>query len=253
MKTLKQLRDQVRADLDVEEDDFIIDSDINTWIREGVRQAESQILTLYERYFLVEHTIPLSSGVNIYDYPTSLDTLKARYPLETEVDIIANRNPAGGDIFANKIVRMVFNNGDDNSSHVVQRVKDLADAKTDDIYFKDTVNPTLRWLPVNDLTNGRKIRIFPAQARSGELNVFYIRNARKLLNDTDECDIDEFEHYVVQYAKTQAYLKDGDPRTAESKALEEQYKNDMIETLSDMAPSIDDKLDMDFDHYSDSV
>lgn len=228
MRTLAQLRAQVQADLDLEDDDFISSSDINQWIREGVRQAESQIHTLYENYFLVEGIIPLIAGQNLYDYPA--------------------------DIFANKIVKILFSSGQGSGSqtHEVRRVRNLVVAKDIDIKHTQSTNPILSWLAMND-SSGRKIRIFPSHGRAGELSVFYVRNAKELINDSDECDIDEFEHYVVQYAKTQSYHKDGDPRFQSSKALEEQYKKDMVETLSNMAPDNNNELDMDFDHYIDSV
>lgn len=238
MRTLAELRSQVTADLDLEDDDFISKSDINTWIREAIRQAEAQIHTIYENYFLVEHTIPISLGNNLYDYPS------ASHPT----------NPAPGDIFANKIVKIHYSSGQGSGSqtHEVKRLRNLIEGKEMDIKMNDSVEPMLCWCAMND-NNGRKIRLFPSNGRNGELSVFYIRNANVLNQDADECDIDEFEHYVVQYAKTQAYLKDGDPRFQASKALEEQYKTDMINTLTNMSPDDNNELDMDLGHYSDSV
>jgi hypothetical protein len=227
LKTLLQLRDHVKADLDLEDEDFISDSDINTWLNEGITSAEQQIHTLYEDYFLAQDTVTLSSGQNLYDYPS--------------------------DIYANKIRKMIFRDGVSNSTstHLVRRVRDLLLASERDYFGTNTTNAILQWAPINDSTNGRKIRLFPQSARGGFLDIWYIRNAKVLVADTDVCDIDEFEKYVVQYAKTQAFLKDADPRADDSVILQQKYESDMILTLSDMTPDRDDELDMDLSHYED--
>lgn len=227
-KTLLQLRNHVKADLDLEDENFISDSDINRWINEAIQAAEQQIHTLYEDYFLSQDSITITSGQNLYDYPS--------------------------DIYANKIRKIIYRDGVSNSTstHLVRRVKDLLRASERD-YYSNGTNPILQWAPVNDATNGRKIRLFPQAARGGILDVWYIRNAKQLSADTDILDIDEFESYIVQYTKTQAYVKDSDPRADDSKLLEEQYKSNMINSLSDMTPDRDDELDMDLSHYEDMV
>ena len=230
MKTLKQIRDQVISDLDLEEEEWISNSELNVWINEGIKVAESQIHTLYEDYFLVESDpVTITSGQSLVDYPS--------------------------DIYANKIRKIVFtdNRNTHNGSHEVERVKNLIEGKNADLYANDTTTPILRWTPTNRSGIGRKIRLFPESGRSGELYIWYIREVSQLVNDTDVCEVDEFSHYIVQYAKTKAYLKDGDPRAQDSKALEEQYKADMINTLSDMVPDKNNELHMDMGHYIDMV
>ncbi len=98
---------------------------------------------------------------------------------------------------------------------------------------------------------GKAIRIFPKVGRSGKLKVWYIRNAKQLVADTDVCDIDEFERYVIQSVKTECFFKDGDPRAIQSKQLEEQLKQDMINTLSNMVPDDNTEIPMDFSFYED--
>ena len=226
--TLKQLRERIQADLDLEDETFIIDSDINSWINDAIRKAEAEIHTLYEDYFLAEASITVTAGTKLYDYPS--------------------------DVYANKIRKILFHDSGKTTSHEVKRVKNLINASTRDIY--DTTsgsNYILEWSPINDATDGRKIRIFPEIARSGTLRVWYIRNAKQLSADTDTCDIDEFERYVLQSVKTECFFKDGDPRAIQSKQLEEQLKQDMINTLSNMVPDNNTEIPMDFSFYEDSL
>jgi hypothetical protein len=226
--TLLQLRERIQADLDLEDETFIIDSDINAWINDSIRKAEAEIHTLYEDYFLAEATIIIEAGTKTYDYPT--------------------------DIYANKIRKILYHDSNKTTSHEVKRVKNLIDASTRDIY--DTAsgsNYLLEWSPSNDSVYGRKIRIFPEVARNGTLRVWYIRNAKQLAVDTDVCDIDEFERYVIQSVKTECFFKDGDPRAVQSKQLEEQLKQDMINTLSNMVPDNNTEIPMDFSFYADAL
>jgi hypothetical protein len=230
MSTLKQIRDQVIDDLDLEEEVWVDDSELNTWINEAQKQAEAQIHTLYEDYFLVEaDPVAIVAAQNTVDYPS--------------------------DIYANKIRKIIFADGlgTETATHEVKRVKNLIDGKSMDFYNSETTQPILKWSPTNKASEGRKIRLFPSSGRAGYLYIWYIRNVSPLVNDTDVCEIDEFEHYIVQYVKTKVYLKDGDPRADDSKALEEQYKLDMIDTLSTMTPDGNNDLEMDVSFYEDSV
>ena len=82
------------------------------------------------------------------------------------------------------------------------------------------------------------------------LHVWYIRNAKQLSSLTDVCDIDEFEQFVVQYAKVQALLRDKDPTVAEEKAQLNEMEEDMTQVLTDMAPDQNNELMADTTHYS---
>jgi len=229
MKTLKQIRDQVIEDLDLDEETFVSETDLNRWINDAITLAEAEIHTLYQDYFLSEAVITAVAGQASYDFPS--------------------------DIYANMIRKIVYRAGDGDNieTHEVKRVRNLMEAKEEDLYNTTSSSAILRWSPINDAATGRKIRVFPKRSRDGFFDVFYIRNAKVLVLDDDVCDIDEFEIYIMQHAKTEAYLKDGDPRTADSKALEESYQAKMILTLAEMVPDNNNEIDMDFTHYEDSA
>ena len=231
MSTLKTLREEIQADLDLEDETFISDADINRWINQGIRSSERIIHGLYEDYFLCSEDKAITTASNLVDYPS--------------------------DMYANKIRKILFKSGS-NEVYEVKRVSNLRDATERDV-LETGSNPTLEWSPTNDSTNGRKIRLFPSASRNGTLTIWYIRNANQLtgatvaLADAEECDIDEFEVYVTQFAKVQCYLKEGDPRANEAKMLEQQYKADIIETLSNMVPDNNDEIPMDMSFYDDVI
>jgi hypothetical protein len=229
MRTLAQLRDAVVQDLDLEDDDFISKADLNRWINDGIQAAERKIHTLYEDYFLTDTEVNITYGNHFVDYPS--------------------------DIYANKVRKIVFKDGPSGSnvqSHEVKRVKDILDAISRDIYNDQTTTPLLQWSPHNSIANGRKIRLHPTNGRTGKLIIYYIRNAKPLVNDSDVCDIDEFEVYVIRYAKTLAYLKDGDPRAEDIKLLEKEIEEEINSTLADAVADNDNQVLLDLSHYNNS-
>jgi len=225
MKTLKQIRDKVIDDLDLYEETFVDEPELNAFINEGIAKVESAIHTLYEDYFLAPYTFTVEQGVNLYDYPP--------------------------DIYANKVRMLLFSDGTD-----AYEVKRSMDVKKD-LLYETIVEPsagcTLKWYPVNGADTGKKIRLFPDTTDTGEIELWYIRNAKVLVNDEDVCDIDEFANVVELYVKTQVYLKDGDPRTSSMAALEEKAGIRMVNTLSDMVQDDDNYVQADYDHYEESI
>jgi hypothetical protein len=235
---LQDMIDAVKADLDIDEGSSISnlasisDEDIKRWINKGIRAAEQQIHTLYEDYFLSYEKKTITSGTVKYDYPV--------------------------DTYANKIRKIIFDSGNQEVMEV-KRTRNLVNSTANDILFSDTSEPFLTWTPLNS-SAGRKIQLFPVQGRSGYLHIWYIRNAKqlKLPSDTgyvagdDVCDIDEFEEYVVQYAKVQAMLKDKLP-IDEEMAILVQMEGNMVSTLSDMVPDQNNELIADISFYQESV
>ncbi len=231
MTTLLDIKNHVKSDLDLFDEDWVDDADITRWTNEGIKAAEAEIHTLYEDYFLVQaDPIAITRGDNLVDYPS--------------------------DIYGNKIRKVYFREEltSSTSNHIVRRYTgDLTKLINREIDNNDSTDPILQWIPINTASDGRKIRLSPEQGRTGYIIIWYIRNAAQLSADTDVLDIDEFQNFVIQYVKTQAYLKDGDIRADDSKVLQEQYKQDMINTLSDMTPNQENELDMDFSFYRDHV
>lgn len=229
-RTLLDIRQQVKDDLDLNEETFVTDADLDRWTNDAIESAESEIHTLYEDYFLSRVEYTLTPGVRDLDFPS--------------------------DLYASKVRKLLFKeslSAPNTAAHEVKREKNLIQAEGRDIYEYQSATPTLTWIETNNASEGRKLRLYPQQVRSGFLIMYYIRNAARLVNDTDVCDIDEFERYIVQFVKTQAYLKDGDPRSEDSKGLEEQLKSQMINSLSNRTPDNNDEIVLDLAHYEDMV
>jgi len=226
MKTLKEIRDTVIADLDLYEEDFADSTDLDRWIRDGVAIAENSIHALYQDYFLSVTGEVTLDGSSTIDYPS--------------------------DIYMNKIRSILHT---DNSGTIYE-IKKSRSIKADTMYemlnTSAGLSQVLRWFPINTASEGRKIRLTPASSVTGTIVTYYIRNAKRLVADDDVCDIDEFARVIEQHTKTQAYLKDGDPRAADSAMLEKSYITEMEQSLGDMAADNDNELDVDLSHYEES-
>ncbi len=225
MRTLLSLRNQIKDDLDLWQEDFISDSEINRHINDAVKKAQASIMSFSPSYFLCESEITLALGDNKIDYPS--------------------------DIYANKIRKLVFTDGD--TIFRVDRCKDIMQAEGIDLYNTSS-EVVLKYIPINDSVEGRKIRLFPSTGRAGTLSIWYIRNAATLSADGDLCEIDEFDDYIVQSAKTAIFVKDGDPRASDSKNLERELKDSMDLALANMiVDGEDDRVDLDMSFYNDCV
>jgi len=224
MKTLKDIRDTVIADLDLFEEDFAENEDLDRWIREGVEIAESEIHNLYQDYFLANTSSITLSNTSMVDYPS--------------------------DIYGNKIRTIIHSY--DGDIYEVKKARNFKANLMYEMALGGSSTDTLKWFPINNAANGKGIQLTPA-TNSGSIIVYYIRNAKELLLDDDICDIDEFSRVIEQHTKTQAYLKDGDPRAADSLQLENNYIAKMRETLADMSADGDNEMDVDYSHYEESV
>jgi hypothetical protein len=231
MSTLLEMRDEVKADLDLEdatfgEDVSISDADIDRWINLGIRKAERIILGLYEDYFISYVAIPITSGDNKIDYPS--------------------------DIYGNKIRKIVYDSGTGQEVFEVKRIKDIMSATAFDLLNTAVTQPILRWFPVNDGTDGRKIQLFPSTSRDGTLHVWYIRNAKQLSDDSDVTDIDEFAEFITVYAKLKAAIKDQHPLASDYKVMLTELEDDLKSTLAGMVLDEDDYIPVDTEFYEDS-
>jgi len=280
----------------MDEEQWITDVELNKYINDGIDVAESEIHTLYEDYFLDYVSLPLVSGVEIYDLPS--------------------------DIYANKIRRVIYDNTADKQ-YIINRIKKLEETvsvnNVNSDYYRYlltnvgtttvgtavtayTVGTKLavfsadHMLPIGSrvefftsggvsrgvdyvatvptsksitLTTGIaavvptdtcqrvggiKIKLFPVSNENSTTNItlWYIRNCKTLVSDTDVCDIPEFASFVVWYTKAQCVAKDvGNPMTEYIMAELDKSRKDMVETLTTMVPDDDNFIGADVSFYND--
>jgi hypothetical protein len=85
--TLAEMRSKVFDDDDLNDESFITADELAGYFNEAVDDAEAEILTLNQDYFLTKYYVPLAVGTAVYDLPKN--------------------------IYANKIRGIVYKNGSD--------------------------------------------------------------------------------------------------------------------------------------------
>lgn len=227
--TYGELKEKVENDLDLIDELFITPNELLSYFNEAIDQAEAEIhkLGCENEYFLSAMNMPLVYGQSEYALPEN--------------------------IYANKIRRIVYSHN--NRIYPIERFRgskmfeQIADTLSD-----PGSDPWYKYIIKNDsAATGPKIVLFPAaqETNSAAVTIWYIRNANRLINDSDVLDIPEFSSFVIQHVKCRAYEKEGHPNVQAALAVLQSERQLMIETLSEMVPDDDNRVEMDVSYYRD--
>ena len=222
--TYLEIRTKVRKDLGIEQEDFVSPEEMLGYCNMAIDDAESEIHTLYEDYFLSETSLNIVANQSDISLPT--------------------------DIYASKIRGLIYNDGQlvypvrrhANSLEMFEYVEqDKISTATDFRYY----------LTNSSASAGIKLRLTPTPKvdQNGVLKLFYIRNANRMVDDTSLCDIPEFTDYIIQFMKVRCYEKEMHPNMGPAIAMLEYKKKNMINTLSNMIPDDDNLIDQDQSFY----
>lgn len=218
--TYAAAKEKVLGDLNLEDEDFISESELLGYFNEAIDEAEAMIHTLYEDYFLTSEALPMVEGVSSVDVPEDIYALKIRH--------IAYAN--GGKKYEIKPIR---------------RLKQLADIQADDDY---------RYLIKNSKVDGYKIVFYPEPRETSANNatIWYLRNAAEVTEDSDEIDIPEGINFIFQRVKCACRAKEngGSVPAGDAQALEQQRQL-LVETLTGMKPDENNEAEMDLSFYAD--
>lgn len=231
VQTFGDLRDKISRELDLEDEAFIVADEMLGYYNDAVDDAEAEILGIYEDYFLTSALLPLELGVETYSLPA--------------------------DIYANKIRRIIYNNGGTNIYEVL-RVRDwkkflkkavINTYATNDQYYQYMLQNV-------SADDGVQLVLIPSSKETSEENVriWYIRNANRATTDSDKCDIPEFTSFITAHMRCSVRRKEfnGDVPQADLMELERQRKL-MIDTLTVMVPDDQTEIESDLSHYGEHV
>lgn len=222
--TWAEIKDKVERDLDLQDETFIQDEEMLGYANEAIDEAEAEILTLYEDYFLTSANLALVTGTSEYSLPS--------------------------DIYATKIRSIIYRSG--SLIFPITKIKEWN--KFEAIAFETTypATQTYKYILKNpSAAAGYKIVLYPPAMETSASNVtiWYIRNANRLTSLTDTCDIPEFVQFVIQYIKVRCYEKEGHPNLQFAVQALEKQRSMMVQTLGDMIPDGDSEIQKDFSYY----
>lgn len=225
--TLSELRTKVEKDLDVEDETFISQAEMLTYFNEAIDEAEAEIHSICEDYFLSSTTVTLVNGTDEYSLPS--------------------------DIYANKIRAVIYKNG-----ATVYKLDRLRDWKKLYDYSLNLTGTTVAgdydWFLVNRTAGSPKIVFTPPVTEDGTyITVWYLRNANRLSADADVCDIPEFANFVIQYVKVRCYEKEGHPNLQKALYDLQMQRQQMTDTLTTMVPDNENEIEADLSHYEEQT
>ena len=218
--TWSQLRTKIENDLDLTDELFITQEELLGYANEAIDEAEQEVLTIYEDYFLTKTNLALATGTDEYDLPA--------------------------DIWAHKIRSIQYRSGSER--FLIRRLKQLPDVNE-----VDSNDKHYRYMVVNSLADGPKIKLFPASLETSSTNVtiWFIRNAKEIVLDSDVIDIPEGHKFVMQHIKLRCYEKEGSPKQVKAQQDLERERRLLVDSLSAMIPDEDNHMILDTSFYED--
>lgn len=219
--TWAQIKTKLQAELDLQDEDFIPESELLGYTNEAIKEAEAEIHALYEDYFISFADITFDVTKENYDLPTDIYAMKLRA-------IIYNSN---GQLFPIKR----FTNW--NKFRAYLDAKNYAQGED------------YACLLVNKTAGSPQLYFQPVPKTGAKATVWYLRCANVLADDADICDIPEFIAFITKYVKMRCYEKEGNPNLATAQAELLAERQTMVSTLAGMVVDNENEIEADFSHY----
>lgn len=219
----QEIKAKIQQDTDIEDENFIRSDELLALANEAIDEAEAEIHSLYEDYFLARSVVTVNAGDEYLSMPTN--------------------------IYANKLREIIFKNG--STVYTIDRLKDWKKFK--EKAFADANQSTNKphYFIINDTPGQPQIMLVPKAPDTGTITIWYLRNANRLIANADICDIPEFINFIFAHMKMKIYAKEGHPDYAQSLERLETERKRMVEVLSNMVPDSENELEQDTTFYND--
>jgi hypothetical protein len=221
--TAQEAIDRVQVEMDTEEETFIEESEYLQYINDAIDEAEAEIHSMNEDYFLTSQTLDLVAGTRQYALPTN--------------------------IYANKL-KLVQWKRSSADMRKMGRIKVYQTAWAEELTDPDPQSYLIR----NDgTTDGVEIEFYPTPqvTETAIITLWYLRNAERVAATTDLIDIPEFGSFVFAYLKWRVATKEMSPLLPQYNAELEGQRALMKQTLSDMIVDEEETLPQDVSFYED--
>jgi hypothetical protein len=226
-KTYQTLRDEVLRETDTEAEDFVQISEVLQYFNDAVREALAHIqkLGLEDDYFQKSVAYNLTAGLTELDLPADIYAAKIRaLTYATPSLVYPIKRIKGKDKF--EFIQQMLQFPSQNS-----------------YYMYDIEN--------SSPTTGFKIKLYPVSYETipNAIILSYVRTVTTLAADTDLVDIPEFYSFIKSFVKYKILSKENGPQAVEAKAEYEKETKLMLDTLTEMTPDYDNKVQGDYSTY----
>lgn len=228
--TLAEMKEQQTREMGIEDEVFIDSNELAGYYNNAIDEAEAEIHGLFQNYFRARASISFENGVEGVDMPEN--------------------------IYAMKILEVRYRNGS-----VVSKIEEIPETKQIDLYEQYKANNTLATgggfvgYFVDNTTPGEpKIIFVPTPGETGAYgSIWYLRNANRLTEDDDICDIPEFVSFIFAYTRYWVLFKEGHPNTQLAGIELEKQRSLMQATLASRAAAPAPMVEPDMSHYEEHV
>ena len=221
--TLAEITAKVENECDTQDETLVRPSEFLEYANEAIDECEAEIHSLYEDYFLKSEEIPVVAGDEKLDLPS--------------------------DIYAHKIRRIIFTTSGGGSTYTVTRIKDWHKFEAKALTDVSQSTDLYRYFIINETPGQPQILLSPVMSESGTMKVWYLRNANRLVNNTDICDIPEFINFIFAHMKVKIYEKEGHPGLPAAMQKLEMERERMNSVLTQMVPDADNEVELDLRLY----
>jgi hypothetical protein len=224
--TLSQFRSKIEVDLDLQEETFITSSEITGYVNEALREAQREVLGIYEDYFLTKTNLALSIGVSTYSMPS--------------------------DIYANKIRGMIYDNN--YNIYEIRRIRTPQKFLDRHLLRNDDPTDYYMYIIINDAVNGFQIELSPAakETSATAITLWYLRDISVIASDSDviDQDIPECIDFMFAYVKGQCLKKENSGlMPPEARDEIERQRKLLVDVLTNMVPDDDNTIIKDTTYY----
>lgn len=226
--TWAEIRSKIGAECDLEDEDFVRSAEILGYCNEAIDEAEAEIHSLYEDYFLKYKDISIASGDELFSIPTHIP-----------------------DIYADKIRGIIFTLSGGTTTYRVNRIKDWKKFEQKGLSDTQTTTDLYQYFLINQTVGNPQIMLVPKAHEAGTLKVWYLRNANRLAVDADICDIPEFINFIFAHMKVKVFGKEGHPGYQEALERLETERARMNAVLAARVPDAENEIEMDLSIYGD--
>jgi len=223
-----EIRSKIEAECDLEDEDFVRRTELLGYCNEAIDEAEAEIHSLYEDYFLKYKDIAIASGDELLSVATLIP-----------------------DIYADKIRGIIFTLAGGTTTYRVNRVKDWKKFEQKALLDTQVTTDLYQYFLINQDPGNPQIMLVPKAHESGTIKVWYLRNANRLAVDDDVCDIPEFINFIFSHMKVKVYGKEGHPGYQEALERLETERTRMNAVLAARTPDAENEIEMDLSAYGD--
>jgi hypothetical protein len=230
-RTFGDLRQQVEAELDTQDEEFIGETEIQNYFNSGVTVCEATIvkLGLREKYLQSEAYITTVVGTADYDLPS--------------------------DIVINKLRKIIYRNG--TLIYTVNPLRSEDGYEAEDVMNANSDLSEYYRYSIYKMGTTYKLRLTPKAGFtvSNALRVIYFKTLNRYTADSVLCDLPDICYeYLMSYVRYRVYAKESHTNMQDEKGNMQALMILMQETLQNQVGDPDmDTMDQDTSHYEEMI